>query len=254
MRSSAYAVLVDTNAMTRLSLYVESCRCAGTDIGTALPEIEKALEKKSIKKEWLEWEQIKEGHSTFEFLERKRKDDEYSVFYLSLFGRMELLHVLLERAFDEELSRKYVPYRIRKKNFLKLQVDFDCEKKVFDRWKSIEEDISSVGIEFTIPEREEGTEGGFLCDIVKTCELLLRYIVLEPVDLYLYALGVFLMVDDIYTYDQEFRKIINSIRSNRESGWDNTRHGIQEDLKNTFPKFKEEFESEKTIRIPKGIP
>lgn len=57
------------------------------------------------------------------------------------------------------------------------------------------------------------------------------------------------MVDEIYTTDNEFKTIINNIKNE----WKRINHKIQNDLKEKWPHFREEFKKAKTIQLPRGV-
>jgi DNA-binding cell septation regulator SpoVG len=85
-------------------------------------------------------------------------------------------------------------------------------------------------------------------------------VVLEPVDLYIYALGIYLRADEIYTHDGEFREIIHNIHYvDRE--WKNIYEHIQQDLKEFIKPIQEEcktyydkYGKDKKIVLPDGVP
>ena len=74
---------------------------------------------------------------------------------------------------------------------------------------------------------------------------------LEPVDLYLYASGIYLRADEIYTHDGEFRNIINDLRTNTD--WKNIYNNIQQDLRTFIRSFEDEYQKEKKIYLPEGV-
>lgn len=243
--NEVYSILIDTNAMVKLCLYIEICECVEKEIGTQLDEIIEVLKSREIRKDYLEHEELKKGYNLFRYLKEKHEefDGNVNILFSSL-SEMELFHLFLENAFDEELTKRHVPYLARRKKFLRWQVDFDYEEKVLKRWNTLKEKTDEVNIGFSCPERENND---LILDISAIGEIISRYVVLDTIDLYLYVLGIYLMVDEIYTTDSEFRDIINKV--GRE--WEDMRQRIINDLK-VWPHFSEEFEKEGRIRFPVG--
>ncbi|MBA7635091.1 hypothetical protein ES703_42691 [subsurface metagenome] len=254
-----FVTLIDTNAMVRLSLYVESCQTVEAMLGTSIEELKsKFREIKNTKDTQLYFEgrgSIKEGYKLFDHLKRKIEEFDTVQIWFSLLSEIELLNVFLDRTFDIELTRKCIPYRIRRKKPFRVQIDFNYEGEITRYWEDIKEKLGEQGIEFYNPEKKSDT----IQDIIKIAKIVTRYVALEPVDLYLYASGIYLRADEIYTHDSEFRTIINKIYTDRE--WKNIYKNIQQDLKKYIRSFQEEcktynemYGEKKEIDLPKGMP
>ncbi len=253
-----FVILIDTNAMATLSLYVESCNTVGRDLGISVDDVKSELDQKDIKNDYLNFKEIKKGYKLYDYLRKKIKSLDGNInIWFSLLSEIELLNVFLDRAFDHELTRKGIPYRIRRKKPFRSQIDFDYEEKIAKYWRDIKEKLGKEGIEFDNPEnpekRSEAIQG-----IIEIAKIVTQHVALEPVDLYLYASGIDLKADEIYTYDEEFRKIINKIHPDRE--WGNIYGNIQQDLRTFIRSFKEEYKTyyeicgkEKEIDLPKGV-
>ena len=252
-----FVILIDTNAMAALSLYVESSNIVGRCLGISVDDLKNEFKNiKDIKSDYLNFDEIKKGHKVYDYLREKIKsfDDNINIWF-SLLSEIELLNVFLDRAFDHELTRKGIPYRIRQKKPFRTQIDFDYEEKIAKYWRDIKENLGKKGIEFYNPE----IKSEVVQDIIKIAKIVTQYVALEPVDLYLYASGIDLIADEIYTYDNEFKTIINGIRTNIE--WRNIYDSIQQDLRKFIRSFREECKTyyekhkkEKKIDLPKGIP
>jgi len=250
-----FVILIDTSAMTALSLYVESCTTAEASLGTAVEELKRKFTKiKNIKYTQLYFKgrgNIEQGYKFFNYLKSKIKEFKTVLIYFSLLSEIELLDVFLDRTFDIELTRKGIPYRIRRKRPFRTQIDFDYEEKVAKYWEDIKEKLGEQGIEFDNPEKENDV----IQDIIKIAKIVTRYVALEPVDLYLYASGIYLRADKIYTRDEDFKVTINSIRTNRTNiEWKNIYNNIQRDLRKFIRSFEDEFQKEKKINLPEGVP
>ena len=244
-----FVILIDTNAMTALSLYVESCNTVGRDFGISIDNLKSEFEnQKDIKSDYLNFEEIKKGYKLYDYLREKiRSFDRGINVWFSLLSEIELLDVFLDRAFDHELTRKGIPYRIRRKKPFRVQIDFNYEEKIAKYWEDIKEKLGEQDIEFENPEKESDA----IQDIIKVAKIVTRYVALEPVDLYLYASGIHLRADEIYTHDNEFKAIINKIY-NKE--WRNVYDNIQQYLRTFIRSFEDEYQKEKKIYLPKGVP
>lgn len=243
-----FVILIDTNAMAALSLYVESSNTVGRDLGISVDDLKSEFENhKDIKRDHLNFKEIKKGYKLYDYIRRKIRDFDGNINVLfSLLSEIELLDVFLDRAFDHKLTGKGVPYRIRLKKPFRVQIDFDYEEEIAKSWEDIKEQLGEKGIEFINPEKESDA----IQDIIKIAKIVTRHVALEPVDLYLYASGIWLRADEIYTRDEEFRVIINKIRTDRE--WRNIYYNIQEDLRDILT-FEEEYRKERKIGLPEGV-
>ncbi|KPJ58780.1 MAG: hypothetical protein AMJ42_02650 [Deltaproteobacteria bacterium DG_8] len=256
-----FVILIDTNAMTALSLYVESCTSVKARLGVTVDELKSRFERmKNTKDAQLHFEgrgTIKDGYKLFDHLKLKFEEFDTVQIWFSLLSEIELLDVFLDGTFDHELTRKGIPYRIRQKRPFRTQIDFNYEKEVAKYWEDIKEKLGKQGIEFDNPEKESDA----IQDIIKIAKIIIRYVALEPVDLYLYASGIYLRADEIYTHDIEFKAVINKIRTDRE--WENINKNIQQDLRKFVRSFREEcqtfkekYREEKKIDLqdlPEGI-
>ena len=253
-----FVILIDTNAMTALSLYVQSCTTVKVALGTTVEELKTKFRKiKNTKDTQLYFEGrggIKEGYKFFNYLESKIEEFNNVQIWFSLLSEIELLGVFLDRTFDIELTRKVIPYRIRRKKPFRTQIDFNYEEKVAGYWEDIKGKLAKYDIEFNNPEKESDA----IQDIIKIANIVTRYLALEPVDLYLYASGIYLRADEIYTRDEEFRAIINYLHNNID--WRNIYNDIQQDLRTFIQSFQEEcktyyeiYKKEKKIDLPKGV-
>jgi len=224
-------ILIDTNAMVALSLYVESCEAAGLVIGSKPNNIKNTLGKRYILRR--PHDPIKNGYKLFDHISSKQKKQEV-IIYFSLLSEMELLHVFLDRKFDQKLTQQGIPFRIRIRKPFRTQV--------------YKERLKEQNIEFDYPENKEE----LIKDVIKISKIITKYIALDSVDLYLYSLGIYLRADEIYTYDEEFRSIMNKVLTN--SKWKTIRNNIQKDLIKFDESFKNEYKEKWKIKLPKGKP
>lgn len=246
-----FVILIDTNAMAGLSLYVESCAIVGAAFGVSPEELKRKFkEVKNTQDNQLYLKgrgSIKNGYQLFGHLGTKIKEFDTVQIWFSLLSEIELLNVFLERVFDQELTRKGIPYRIRRKKPFRTQIDFDYEAKIANYWADIKEKLAEFDIKFDNPEKDSEA----IHDIIKIAKILTRHVALEPMDLYLYASGIHLRADEIYTHDKELRTIINNIRTEE---WKNVYKNIQQDLRETVRPFEDEFQKERKINFPEGVP
>jgi len=246
-----FVIFVDTNAMASLSLYVQSCTTVEAALGTAVDKLKsKFREIKNTKDTELYFERrggIKDGYNLFKYLKSKIEGFDTVQIRFSLLSEIELLDIFLDRTFDIELTRKCIPYRIRRKKPFRTQIDFDYEEEIAKYWEDIKKKLGEQGIEFYAPEDKSGE----IKDIINIAKIVTRHVALEPIDLYLYASGIYLRADEIYTHDVEFREIINSICTNME--WRNIYNNIQQDLRKFGQSFEDESQKENKIALPKGV-
>jgi len=239
-----HVIIIDSNALARLSLYVESCNAVDKPLDINIETLKDEFQQKSIDKEYLNMKQIQEGYKLFTYIKGSRN----VISYLSRFSEIELLGIFLDRAFDEELTRKGIPYRIRRKKPFRIQIDFDYQERIVDYWNRIKQILKDYSIEFNYIE----DEGDAIYRIMQISNLISKYVALESIDLYLYSAAIYLRANELYTHDKELKSIINNINNN--SSWDRIKNGIISDLKNQFNEFKEEFERENNITLPSGVP
>ncbi len=242
------SIIIDANAVARISQYIDACEFAGVDIGSDLNTIKRKLSSMNISIDFLDLEHIKDGNRAFNYLLDKIKNDDAEILF-SLYSEMELLGVFLKSYIEEELRIKKIPHRIRRRNPFRIQANFNYEDKVWKYWEKHKEILSDNGIVLTYPEFEDKIR-----DIIKTAFIISKYFSFEQSsDLYLYSLGIFYMVDEIYTLDSLFRNFINDIRD--KDDYNNIRIGIFNDLIKSFPKFKEisDVISNPKEIFPKGV-
>lgn len=249
MPSDKYVSLLDTTAVTFLTLYIEACDSLGEDLWIDFEDFKSKYESK-VPKPYINFIDIKKGRDVLIHLNSKTREfDGNMEIWFSLLNEIELLNILTDRLFDEELRKKLVPSRIRNKKLLKLQIDFDYDRKVFGYWSSMRQRLEGLNIEIQTPEGPHGSSDGALIDIINIAKIIAKYVNLTSVDLYLYATGLYLRSDEILTHDGEMGAIIDYIRSERE--WSDIKSGIQNDLINSIPSFREEYELNGALNFPK---
>lgn len=254
MSNNNFIAIIDTNAVSALSLYVVCCNAIGKDLEAiyirsgSTAEIKQIIESEfkvqtGIGRDFLNIDAVVNGWKTYSYIRaRLASYEKLSVMFPHL-CEIELLHMFLERVFDKELTRKGIPYRIRKNRPFRVQVGFSYDTEVFGYWENIRNALGKYGIEFGRPEDDYDIK-----DIASISHIISRYIALDPVDLYLYAIGILERADEIYTYDSEFRKIIHSVKSDGGESWGNIRNSICRDLK-YIPSFREQS----SIDLPDGV-
>jgi len=251
---SSFVILIDTNAMSALSIYVESCSAVNTELGAKIEDLKEKFKGKFEREEVKIEEYLnlsgrcgaKAGFDLFWYLKNKNTEFSNNVkIYFSFFSQVELFGVFLERVFDHKLTQQGVPYRIRKKKPFRVQIGFNYQEEVVDRWEEIKDKLREQGIEFAMPECDPNSE--LLKDVMWVFNILSKYIALDTMDLYLYSAGIILRVDEIYTHDDDFRAIINNIPK-----WKNIFNNIQKELI-ANNSFNEEFKNTGKITFPKGV-
>lgn len=215
-------ILLDTNAVAYLTQYVEACtylhgaelqRLEINNIEIPFLEYEEIQQKFSNKGElsFILENEIKRGYDLYKVIQQHAKNNEIQLWF-SLFSEIELLNIFLKDLIHKELDKKKIPYRIRRKKFLKTQIFFDYQNKVAMYWEKIKKILESHDIEFNLVEKQPDS----VVRIIEITKRVLKYITLDPPDAYLYSCAIFLNADIIYTYDKEFRTIMNNIRNSQE--------------------------------------
>lgn len=247
--SEVFVVLMDTNAISALSLYVSACNALGRNLGIDKENMKSEFKnQKGVEGSSLNFVEIEKGLKVYNYLQNMHKLHRSLSILISCLSEIELLNIFLERVFDRELTRKGIPYRIRRKRPFRVQVDFDYEKEIIGYWESIKGSLGDHDIEFECPEEDPDV----LRDTIKVSKVVVRHVALEPVDLYLYSLGIFKRADEIYTYDEELRVIINNIW-HRNINWRDVCDNIKNDLREYILSFEDEYRKEKKISLPKGV-
>ena len=170
-----FSILIDTNALARLSLYVEACSCVEMELGTKWDKLNITLCSKGIVNEYIGKDNIgliKQGHSLFDHLITKKKEYNNVKIWFSAFSRVELLNIFLDRTFDRQLTRSGVPFRVRLKKPFRTQIDFDYNTEVFAYWTKIRSELENCDIELMEPERQSGA----VRDILNISDIITRYV------------------------------------------------------------------------------
>jgi len=247
----SFTILIDTNAITAITLYLETCEIVKKDPDeiNEIGEIKKLLKKQNIEEEWLAFTDrngIKDGYKAFKYLKEKAERYEISI-YLPVLAEIEALHLFTERKFDEILTRKGIPHRLRTKKVTRVCVDFDYNQ-IYKKWNSYKEKLEYQGIELVTPEKEGF---GFWNDVLKISNLLMKYILMGNIDMLMYAIAIYLRADEIYTRDQEFKNIVRQLSKPPNSKWREISRSFKDDLIRSFPSFEIES-SEKVERFSKN--
>ena len=229
--SDPHSVLIDTCAMAALSIYCEFCDARKKTYGTSSSELFGDLPT-HLKNEYFEEEAIKHGYQCYKYL-RDLKQNGDIVFYFSKLVKVELLDVFLDVSFDEMLVREGISFRLRRKKPLRWQVNFDYNKKVSNRYATIEKCLDGLGISISCPEADLRSSYRQAFEIN---DILSSHIFLDSVDSYLFSLSVFLMVDEIITFDHEFKNILNEFRASRE--WKKHREYFEYEVIKIVPQYQ----------------
>ena len=241
------SILIDTNSAAILSLYVEACIRIGEDPGTSIDVIRDDFRAKNIDEHCINYVELKKGYRTHQYLKENTENIEV---WFSIFSEIELLNLFLEKIFQRELLRSGVPYRIRDKKPFKTQINFDYEANVSDYWDCIRTKLSDDDIEFQKPEDTQQFTN-IIPDIISICRIVTKYVALTPVDLYLYSTAIRIRCNKIYTYDGEFKSIINNLYK-KNGNWKTINDKITGQLITSFSSFKEEAEGTGNFPLPEG--
>jgi len=250
-------ILLDTNALTSLSLFIEFCDMANidpgnvnsaADFGQAVKRI--AREKNIVEEFFLSKDAPggpSQGFIAFEYL-RGRCSKEVLT---SSICENEALYVLLERKADEILTKAGVPFRLRRKTYFRVQTELDYPN-IRKHWESFMSTLENYGIELKFVEEEYGQEkGAFWRDLFALQQRLMKYILIESQDFLIYTTAILIGADEIYTADREFRGIVNSIYDPPDDRWKQVRRGIEKELVDALTSRAEEYSSTGKLALPR---
>ena len=237
--SQLKTIFLDTNALSRLSIYLEFCDKYELNPKDATINLEKGSPF---------WDKI--GYPSHVFAVKKGIEDGQKLYsYLkddsqeigetvtSQVCEFELLHVLEERKADSVLREAGIPYRLRRKNIGKLflsdlnEYDYKEVAQDLENFKTL---LSDQEIGYTILEGEENAR-----DIYKIAGVISGYILLDTMDIYVYASAILAESDELITYDRELKRVLKDLRESKDAFWKRIRKGLLEDLKETVPQFRD---------------
>jgi len=253
-------ILLDTNALMTLSLFIEFCDMAGVDPDDFRSAVDfdqavgKIAKEKDIEEEFLLSKEDKggpfQGSKVFKYL---REENPKEVL-ISKICENEALHVLLERRADEILTRAGVPFRLRKKTFFRVQTELDYPN-IRKQWEDFISTLEGYGIELKFAEEGYSQDKGvFWRDLFALQQRLMEYILIESQDFLIYATAILIGADEIYTSDRELKSIVNSIYNPSNDKWKQTREGIEKELINAIPSRAEESRTTSKLVLPQGVP
>ncbi|NVM54620.1 MAG: hypothetical protein HWN66_13025 [Candidatus Helarchaeota archaeon] len=233
-------VFLDSNALSRLSIYVEFCdilKLNPSDVGIDLTEGSSFWKKVGYPRRIFALEEaIKQGQKLFLYL---RKESEKGVEVISSqVCKFELLHVLAERSVDSNLTKAGIPYRLRTKKVCRLflsGIEGYNYGKITQYLENFKGFLSNEGIEYKILEGHDGV----FKDIYKIAEVITKHILLGTTDIYVYASAILAESDELITYDRELRSVSKNLKESEDEFWKRIREKLLKDLKEALPRFKD---------------
>jgi hypothetical protein len=244
---SQYSVLIDSNGLAALSCYFEVCNKLEIEVGSSIEDIKKNIE---FDKKYVNFAPLKSAFRIWTYLKKKQNENDVFTLYISQFADMELRDVLVNRLFDEHLSKYHFPFRLQKKRPLRHQVCFNYDESVSKPCELVYKTLQDNGFYVEIPELDNAS---FTRDVCSVMKMLANYVFLDVMDAYFYCLSVLLLVDEILTSDEEFRVVVNHIKSTPE--WNELRNGFVSLLASNYQSIKLGIESSSISEIlPQAIP
>lgn len=242
-------IFLDSNALIRLSIYMEFCgtlKLNPGDVGIDLGEGSSFWKKIGYPRKVFALEKgIKEGHKLYFYL--KEDSAKIGEIVTSQVCEFELFHVLAERIVDLNLIRAGIPYRLRTKRISKLFLSgwnkYD-HNKIIQSIKNFKTSLSNNAIEIKILEDRDGV----FKDIYKIAGVISRHILLGTTDIYVYASAILAESDELITYDIELRNVSKNLKESEDEFWKRIRGKLLKDLKETLPRF---MDSSKIV-LPAG--
>lgn len=242
-------IFLDSNALSRLSIYIEFCdtlKLNPSDASIDLGEGSSFWKKVGYPRRIFALEQaIKDGQKLFLYL--KEKSEKGVEVISSQVCKFELLHLLAERSVDSNLTKAGIPYRLRTKRVSRLFLsgiqgyDYGGIIQYLENFKGL---LSNEGIECKILEDHDGV----FKDIYKIAGVISRHILLGTTDIYVYASAILAESDELITYDRELRNVSKNLKESEDEFWKRIRGKLLKDLKETLPRF---MDSSKIV-LPAG--
>lgn len=214
---SRNVVLLDSNVLAGLSLYLAACSQVGAAPGTDTKTLVAAFLGSSpaatppslfVDKEAVDW-----GRSQFTQLSELSRSP--LDLYASRVSHLEVRNLFTERAFDERMHACNVPFRMRSRRPFRCQISFDYSEKVDAPWTSFLSVMEQCGLKLQVAEDylgEEDESRAFQIMLDAT-QAIARCFNLEDVDLYLCAVSLVIPVDTFFCRDDEVSHVMNSLRT-----------------------------------------
>jgi len=244
-------VMLDTNVMNYVYLYIHICDQIGVDQEQENYDLVKIKLKKRLKKSEQEkailFNELEKGYHVYKALKLSSQldpDINNCSFYFSKLAELELNHICLESKYHMDMAECNIPYRIRNQNPFKIELP---PKYLADLYttgvheyvQNIKSILDSKGIEIIILEEAEPSAMVDTINIIST--IFNKYLHLQSNDLYLYCLSVYQKIDYIYSFDNEFKKLGNNLMSGSYKSYQSK---IAEEMCK-FRQFETKFEFDK---------
>lgn len=220
MNIDKFVILLDTNAMSSLSLYIQTCASFELEFGSAIEVIRDRLEEKlgsRVNEKFLAIEELKKGYKVLKFLKSKKEqfpdEDSLEVYYSAL-NEIELYNLFVERRLQQELADNLVPMRVRDRyRSLGAQVLFDYQEEIISQWSGVKEAMKREYIKIKMAEEELKSIG----EIFGVAKKVMEKVSMGPIDLYIYSCALYVDADVIISSDGEFKTIVNKIENGGKS-------------------------------------
>lgn len=254
------SILLDTNALSALYLYTDTCLKLNIDINILHEdEIRESILNSSediYSRGSIAVDQIVKGFSIYRYLRDLNEEYDYkNQFLVSKLSFFELSRICLEVKYHEYLSNCNIPFRIRERNPFKFGKCIDVLGKLYvsgvhEHLDKTQMCLNENDIELKIPEEEAHVMDETIDTIAK---IISHFIHLQSHDLYLYALAIQQRVDEIYSHDNELVDLANKINTGNDP-YTAIRDNLTDALRQ-IPKFSEEYElsNRKRLMFPKGV-
>jgi len=236
-------IFLDSNALSRLSIYVEFCDTLKLNLNDASINLEEGnpfWNKIGYPRKIFALEKgIKEGQKLYFYL--KEDSAKIGEIVTSQVCEFELFHVLAERMADLNLIRAGIPYRLRTKSISKLFLsgwnEYDYNK-IIQSIENFKTSLSKNAIEIKTLEAHDGE----FKDIYKISEIINKHILLETTDIYIYASAILAESDELITFDTELGNNVKDLKDSKDVFWERIREKLLKDLKEALPRFKDSEE------------
>jgi len=255
-------ILIDTNAMNNLHLYLDICLKIGIEPDQDdFNKIKKIICDKlhvSEQEKVIQFTEVEKGYKLYNYLKKANQLDgnKRCKFFFSRLSQVELNHILLEKKYHSDLADCQVPYRIRKDNIFKRNTDYVNYLKdiyttgVIQHNKEINELITEKEIDYLI--FEDYFRNSMEDTLLVITDVVNKYLHLQSNDLLLYCLAIFGKINYIYSHDNEFKNLCNSLGTDGKCK--EYREIIKEELNSTgLEQFLEDEDGNINVIFPEVI-
>ena len=230
-------IFLDTNGLQYLNSYLRYAE------KLQLPPFANPQQYSQLKKKLRDYfpravaNMVIHGCQTLAFLQQEVVENDAAI-YTSRLAKAEILHGVLDGQAHARLAREGLPYRMRQHIRILSKLvsmylergDYEKLVKEIDELLMTLEEKGRIKVEFA----EDRVEDFFT--IAAFSEFLQSQVFLDVLDCWMYGCAIALQADQIITFDDHFRYVINSIHNpQKKQSWQQIRSSIECQIGSLFP-------------------